>query len=66
MKLDKPMYKRKEVAEILSVNLEKIDRLCLEGELVRININSNNIRPTYRITAESIQAFVDREISKNV
>lgn len=65
MILDKTMYKRREAADILSVSVDKIDRLCLEGELTRININANNNRPTYRITAESIQEFVDRLSKQN-
>lgn len=59
MDLNKPMYTRQEVAEILSVGIIKVDQLCLEGTLTRININENHKRGTYRITGESLRNFIN-------
>ena len=48
----------KEVSFILQVSTPKVAKLCVEGQLSRVNINPNGKRPRWRIPLESLEQFL--------
>ena len=53
-----PLLKIKEAAKLLGLSRVHISRLAAKGELKRINVGLE--KNLYRITKESIDAFIER------
>lgn len=59
---EKPLYKIKETAKRLGLSRVHISRLAEAGELQRINVGIH--KNLYRITPESVEAFIERRAGK--
>jgi len=54
------LYSISKAATLLGVSKYTIKKYYLQGDLERINIAPNGKKPSYRITAESIEALLNR------
>jgi excisionase family DNA binding protein len=59
---EKPLYKIKDTAKRLGLSRVHISRLAEKGELTRINVGIG--KNLYRITPDSVEAFIERRAGK--
>lgn len=58
---DEPLvYKASEVARFLSTNIQTVHKLIRTGDLLALDLRSKGSpKPTYRITRDSFEAYVE-------
>ncbi len=56
---EQKLYTPKQVESILKVSDYMVRKLCLDCTLDRINLNPHGLRPTWRITKDSVDKLLN-------